>query len=179
MPRWFWPGLVILAMLVGGWFGWQQRQLLRYQATAHQSFVDEFQNGIRGAYSDVESARRALEHGNASLAAVALGDVENDLRLMWLGANGMSIGRDGYTVSLTVVGRYQSEANMLQGQLLTGATGGDVQTRLDDLSHDMTLLLQQLGDHAQRDWLAHATPAEFSVRYQEWRQQALIKPDVP
>lgn len=179
MPRRFWPWLVILVVVIGAWFGWQHRQLLRYQATAHQHFVDQFQNGIRGAYSGTESARRSLAQGNSAVAGARLADVDYHLQMMRTGVTGMSIRLQADVMPLSVAGRYQGEARNLQDELLSDSASSDLTLRLDNLSHDLTLLLELLGADEQRDWLTHATADDFGARYQSWREKALMKPDVP
>lgn len=177
--RSWWPWVLMLVLVVGTWFGWRHSQLLRYQASAHQRFVDDFQNGIRGAYSATESARRWLTEGETSLAAQELTDSHHYLRLMLSGATGMSIRLGPTLLPLEVTSRYLNEASQLRDQLLNSSNDHDLSQRLDNLSHDLALLLELLGSDQQREWLTGATADEFRARYQSWREQARIKPGVP
>lgn len=170
---------MIAVVLIGTWFGRHDQQLVRYQATAHQHFVDQFQNGIRGAYSAIESARRALTNRNAALAEQQLTGAYYSLQMMQAGATGMSIRLGPDLIPLQVTARYLNEATMLRDQLLTGSSNQDASQRLDHLSHDLTMLQELLGADNQREWLTSATADQFRARYQSWREKALIKTEAP
>jgi len=170
---------LLLVMVVGTWFGWRHTQLLRYQVIAHQQFVDEFQNGIRGASNAAERAQLRLGEAKPALAAQELTGSDYYLQVMWLGATGMSIRLGQGLVPLGVTTRYQNEAVRLREQLLIDPSNPELPQRLENLSHDLTLLVELLGADDQREWLANATADEFSSRYQSWREKAMIKLEVP
>lgn len=177
--RSWWIWLLVPVLAVGAWFGWQHAQSLSYQATAHEQFVDTFQNGVRGAYSAAEIARHRLAEGNPALAARELTGAYYYLRMMQMGTTGMAIRLGPDLMPLEVTASYLNETTALADQLLTGSISPDIAQRLDTLSHDLTLLLELFGDEEQRQWLKDATAGEFSDRYQSWREQALIAPVVP
>lgn len=177
--RSWWPWLFLLTLVVGGWFGWRYSQLLRYQANAHQHFVNRFQNGIRGAYSEAERARLFLAEGKPEPAAHSLTSSHHYLQKMFLGAAGMSIKLGTQPIRLDVLSRYSQEATMLREELTNGTITPDLMQRLDVFVHDLKLLLESLGSHEQEDWLTQATADEISARYDSWREKATISPEVP
>lgn len=174
-----WLSLLVVIGLVAVWFGWREYSHLRsYRASAHLSFVDQFQNGIRGAYSSVFEAQRLAGQGNASAAGDHLAQAGHGLRILVYGANGMSIQVKEHPFDLDVMARYQNEVQSLRQKLAAGDGGGEAAARLADLLHDLTLLQELFGDERHRDGLAQADAAALQRTYESWRAQARIRTDL-
>lgn len=168
--------LLILMLVVVSWFGWRYTQSLRSQiARQHEHFVEEFQNGIRGAYSEASKAQRSLTNGSTAAAKENLQFVNYYLTMMWTGANGMSVRLDAALVPVTVVDCYQMEVTNLRSELITGSSNSEIQQGLDNLVHDLKLLSELFGDYEHKQWLKTATADDFSAKFQIWREKAVIK----